>query len=146
MILIFRILSKEIEGREILGESMNVAEYLSKQLNWNESTLNEKQKSFPVLFRYNIQKVENHLNFLQNEAGYTVDDINSNIFIFRSNFEELKHRFHELTKLDHRPKLYELSLARKLYLDRIKIICKRSSIDDKLEILKNCELRLKSKN
>lgn len=134
-----------MEEKSALGEADNVAEFLSLQFGWDEQTLQSKKIAYPFLFKASVVKIQNHLNFLLNEANYTIEDINATLSIFQTKYDELKVRFFEMTEMNHRPKLYELKLSRTLYLRKIKIICHWDPTERNVEILRNCEKRLKGK-
>lgn len=109
-----------------MDDCNSVEEYLTKRLNWNESHLAKFKTAFPVLFKFSVHKLSEHIDYLLNEASYTTDDINGHIFILRCSLTEIKCRLHELNALNYRPKLYLLASTRRSYLDKIKVLCREA--------------------
>lgn len=105
---------------------------------------NMKQK-YSILFNYSVKRVHDHLDFLLNEAKYTADEVNANIFILHKRPEDIRTRFMEMSKLNHRPKLYELQLSQMRYLKRIKTIYKKNPSEENLRLFNEIELRIKTK-
>lgn len=111
---------------EILDNSKDVAEYLTKRLNWSEVQLEKFKDSFPGLFKHSVLKLNEQIEYLVNEAHYTVDDINGHIFIFRCNLLETKCRMNELESLGCRPKLAFVADDRKVYLKKVEKLCRKT--------------------
>lgn len=118
------MVEQRIEKKEILDDCNDVEEYLSKRLNWDEKQLMKFKTAFPVLFKYSVHKLREHIDYLLNETPYTIDEINGHIFIFRCNLLEIKCRIKEVHSLNYDAKLFVIASDRKTYLNKIKKLCR----------------------
>lgn len=118
-----RLVEQRKHKNEILDDSKDVAEYLTKKLNWSEDQLEKFKHSYPALFKKSVLKLDEQIEFLVNEALYTIDEINEHIFIFRNSLLETKCRINELDSLGFRLKLSFVADDRKDYLKKIESLC-----------------------
>lgn len=92
-------------------------------------------------------QVEKILNYLLTDVGFTVDDINNHLYVFRSNAEELKMRVNELKSLNVSPiRLSVVSLRKKDYLKYIKTVCVERNDNANMKICEAIEIRLQKKS
>lgn len=120
-----RLVEQRKKENEILEDSKDVAEYLMKKLNWSEEQLGKFNDSYPGLFRRSVLKLSEQIEYLVNEALYTVDEINEHIFIFRCNLLETKCRINELDSLGFRQKLALIADDREVYLRKVERLCRK---------------------
>ncbi|KAJ6625704.1 Transcription termination factor, mitochondrial, partial [Pseudolycoriella hygida] len=107
-----KVAARVVEEKQSLGDSNEIIDYLAKRLNWDKATEERVLRYHPPLAKCSVVKVKKHLDYLLNETHFTVDDINSNPAVFRSNLNELKLRINELREIGVVPKkLYTISLS-----------------------------------
>lgn len=85
------------------------------------------------------------MDYLLNETHFTIEDINSNVAVFRTNLDELKLRINELTAIGLKPrKLYSICLDRKRYLEMVGKFCRKKNCPVAFETFKSIEKRIKN--
>lgn len=86
-----------------------------------------------------------HIDYLLNETHFTIEDISSNVSVFRTNLDELKIRMNELTAIGLIPrKLYSICLAKRMYLEMVGKFCRKKNCLVASETFKSIEKRIKN--
>lgn len=100
--------------------SEEVTSYLVRTLAWTKEQTATFRISHPSLFKASVAECSKIIDFLLNDASYTIDDINNDLTILRCNLSEVKQRFDECKSLTFEPKLYLLRLSRSNFLSKVK--------------------------
>lgn len=87
------------------------------------------------------------MDFFLDEVDYSVDDINTHLYIFRRNLNEVKKREREMNEVNMHSKKLRLGLmqkSRKNYLDYIVNYCKKNMENENIaEKVRSIEERIK---
>ncbi|XP_014767676.1 uncharacterized protein LOC106867342 [Octopus bimaculoides] len=117
----FDLMVKSLAERaSIYGDCQSTKEYLCKRLGCSGSTVDTMVKKYPHLLSVKIRKIQYILDFLQDECGFSAEEIINYSRVFKFSKETIKLRYFELREFGNDiPSLLYITKDGKKYTELI---------------------------